>query len=202
MSNIIPYTDYADAPSSQPKTSSRQSTGLKEPPATSRSLYAHNQKGGSSFYTSCSSLDQSLTLTASSGTTHKSHTLSKYHSVTIIFVLIGLFGLNSLQELFMIFYYFSTEQTHWLLSSLIAIFCGQFITLVITLLADIDLINLTPPLPSHHLLSSVSSHFGSPSPTSSLKHTYADKKSHPNNQEAAKELINSQRHEHPTTRDG
>jgi hypothetical protein len=62
----------------------------------------------------------------------------------------------------MLFYYFSTEQHNWLIASLGAIFCGQFLTLVVTLMADIDLINLTPPLPaSSGLLSSVSTNFES-----------------------------------------
>lgn len=184
MSNIIPYTDYA----------------CDVHPNTTKLTTTLPKTGNLSYYTSCSSLDQSLTLTASSGTTttqSKSHTkarqLSKYHSITIIFILIGLFSINFIQEIFMMFYYFSTEQTTWFISSLIAIFCGQFITLVITLLADIDLMNLTPPVPSSSILSSVSSNFGTASQTTFKKpHRHREptkKNSIYKNQESAKELI-------------
>lgn len=185
MSNIIPYTDFA-CDQVHPNTTKLTTTQL---PKTNNM----------SYYTSCSSLDQSLTLTASSATSttqSHSHTTahpSKYHSITIIFILIGLFSVNFIQEIFMMFYYFSTEQTTWFISSLIAIFCGQFITLVITLLADIDLMNLTPPVPSSSILSSVSSNFGTASHTSFKKpHKHrkpTNKSSIYKNQESAKELI-------------
>lgn len=165
MSNIIPSLDCQENPPllRTPENYNSQYT------TNTKNAYAN--KNQLSFYTSCSSLDQSLTLTTSTST-QKNHNMPKYHSISIIFILIGLFSINFLQEIFMLFYYFSTEQTYWFITSIILIFCGQFFTLVITILADIDLINLTPPVPSFSLLSSVSSNFGNISPSST---TYLSK---------------------------
>jgi hypothetical protein len=69
---------------------------------------------------------------------------AKYHSISIIFILIGLFSLNSLQESFLVFYYFNTEQFYWFIYSLISLFSGQCLTLILSLLCEINMMNLKP----------------------------------------------------------
>ena len=94
-----------------------------------------------SYFSSGSTLDNSLNTTKPSLTPPP-----KYHSISVIFILIGLFSINFIQELFMLFYYFSTEQAVWLLYSVAGLFCGQFVTLLIALLVDIDLLrSVTKP---------------------------------------------------------
>ncbi len=66
---------------------------------------------------------------------------SRYHSISIIFILIGLFTINCLQESFLIFYYLNTEQYYWFIYSVVAIFSGQVIILILSLLSELDLIN-------------------------------------------------------------
>lgn len=68
----------------------------------------------------------------------------KYHSVSIIFILMGLFTLNFLQESLLMLYYFSTEnQFYWFIYGMIALFTGQILTLILTLLTEIDLVNVS-----------------------------------------------------------
>jgi hypothetical protein len=66
----------------------------------------------------------------------------KYHSITVIFILMGLFTLNCVQESVLLLYYFCSEQLYWLVYSLVALFTGQIITLILTLLSEIDLVNM------------------------------------------------------------
>lgn len=61
-----------------------------------------------------------------------------YHKITVIFVLIGLFSFNFLQETFLLIYYLNSNQTHWLFGSLIGIFTGQCLTLIVSFLAEIN----------------------------------------------------------------
>ena len=69
----------------------------------------------------------------------------KYNSISIIFILIGLFSINFFQETLLILYFYNTEQFYWFVYSMVALFSGQTITLILSLLAEIDLINLSPP---------------------------------------------------------
>ena len=73
----------------------------------------------------------------------------KYHSISVIFMLVGLFTLNFLQETMLLVYYFSSEQFYWFVYSLIALFTGQILTLILTLLSEIDLVNLAASAFAH-----------------------------------------------------
>ena len=124
-----------------------------------------------SYFSSCSSCDTSSTPTGTAittkmtnasnyfcGATSTSTTLSrdsdhsdslasapKFNSITIMFILMGLFTINLLQESILILYFYNTEQFYWFIYSIVALFAGQTITLILSLLAEIDLINLSPP---------------------------------------------------------
>ncbi|RNA29980.1 hypothetical protein BpHYR1_028417 [Brachionus plicatilis] len=65
-------------------------------------------------------------------------TSSNYHKITVIFVLIGLFSFNFLQETFLLVYYLNSHQIEWLLGSLISVFTGQSLTLIVCLIAEIN----------------------------------------------------------------
>jgi hypothetical protein len=67
----------------------------------------------------------------------------KYHSISIIFIIMGLFSVNFFQEYFVLFYYFNTEQFYWLVYSMIGMFSGQTLTLILSLLTEIDFISLS-----------------------------------------------------------
>lgn len=122
-------------------------------------------KHRASFFSSCSSCDTSIENGSSSPSTSTTNTKSnastsasnissklneptfspKYHSITVIFILIGLFSINFFQEWLLLFYYYNSEQLYWFIYSLVGLFSGQSITLILFLLAEIDLINLSPP---------------------------------------------------------
>jgi hypothetical protein len=92
----------------------------------------------------CGSASTSTTLSRDSD--HSNVLLSpKYNSISIIFILMGLFTINFFQESMLIFYFYNTEQFYWFIYSMVALFSGQTITLILSLLAEIDLINLSPP---------------------------------------------------------
>ncbi|CAF0834455.1 unnamed protein product [Brachionus calyciflorus] len=64
--------------------------------------------------------------------------IAKYHKITVIFILIGLFSFNFLQETFLIFHYVNSSQYYWFLYCLIGIFSGQCLTLLVSLLNELN----------------------------------------------------------------
>ena len=115
---------------------------------TSNDKKTKNPKHRHSYFSSCSSCDSSIKESTITNTVSLDTLRSpRYHSISIIFIIIGLFSINILQESFLLFYYFNTEQFNWLISSLVALFAGQTLTLILSLLTEIDLINFTPPTP-------------------------------------------------------
>jgi hypothetical protein len=141
--------------------------------STTNNQISSSNNNQRSYFSSCSSCDTSstptgdtrrtttTTLTKTSnylcGSTSANTTLShdsdqsnmslspKYNSISIIFILIGLFTINFFQESVLILYFYNTEQFYWFIYSMVALFSGQTITLILSLLAEIDLINLSPP---------------------------------------------------------
>lgn len=135
-----------------------------------------------SYFSTCSSCESNKTSIYSTNSSNSSNTATnniysaKYHTITVIFVLIGLFTINFLQESLLLFYYFNTEQFYWFIYSLIALFSGQTITLILSLLAEIDLVNLsTPKLPRRQplFINETSSSSNTNEPTSSNNQLYS-----------------------------
>lgn len=62
----------------------------------------------------------------------------KYHLISVIFILMGLFSLNIVQETYLLYYYFSSEQYYWFTYALVALFTGQVLTLILSLVAEVD----------------------------------------------------------------
>lgn len=50
-----------------------------------------------------------------------------YHSNSILFILLSLFIINLIQEIFILFYYFNTKQLIWLITSVIVVYCGHIL---------------------------------------------------------------------------
>ena len=81
------------------------------------------------------------TVTTDVDESNRGTNVHRYHCMSIVFILIGLFTLNCIQEYFVMFYYFNTEQFYWLVYSVIGLFSGQTLTLILSLLTEIDLLN-------------------------------------------------------------
>lgn len=163
-----------------------------EKPLKTGKIFTKNRQ---SYFSSCSSCDtsssspdrtettkttsnkpscSSSSSTYTSGTVHHNHhnlIPPKYHSISIVFMLIGLFSINFLQESFLLFYYFNTEQFYWFIYSVIGLFSGQTLALILSLLTEIDLINLSPPSISINRNTSSSSSSSSTSTSSSSAST-------------------------------
>ena len=99
-----------------------------------------------SYFSSCSSCDfhssreSCLDMSDSLGSSVQG---IRYHSISVIFIIMALFSLNLVQESYFLFHYFISEQFYWFTYAVVSIFTGQVLTLILSLVSEIDLARIT-----------------------------------------------------------
>lgn len=99
-----------------------------------------------SYFSSCSSCDfhssreSCLDMSDSLGSSFQG---IRYHSISVIFIIMALFSLNLVQESYFLFHYFVSEQFYWFTYAIVSIFTGQVLTLILSLVSEIDLARIT-----------------------------------------------------------
>lgn len=141
------------APSKSLKLMSNNMSSPPPPPQLDldeQKKFAYRLKNRLSYFSSCSSCDfrSSSESRSSDASLRRDTNLNtnmqrfKYHSISVIFIIMALFSFNLVQESYLLFYYFSTEQFYWFTYALVALFTGQVLTLILSLVAEIGIKNI------------------------------------------------------------